>query len=77
VGLAVSSGTAAAGSTPDQLYFCGCSHVVVTGLSEGRAIAMHLRATEDGGCRTVEVTESECEVGGTDPNPNVAYRYDR
>ena len=77
MGLAVSSGTAAAGSTPNQLYFCDCSHVVVIGLSEGQTITVYLRATEDGGCRTVEVTESECEVGGTDPNPNVAYRYDR
>lgn len=74
-GLAVSSGTAAAGDTPDQLYFCGCSQVVVTGLNEHTSITVYLRATQDGGCHPVEVTEPDCEVGGRDPNLNYAYRY--
>lgn len=31
--VGASAGTAAAGDTPDEVYSCGCSQVVVTGLS--------------------------------------------
>lgn len=72
VALSASAGTAAAADTPDQLYFCGCSQVVVTGLGEDSSITVYLRATEEGGCRTETVASSDCEVGG---GREYAYGY--
>ena len=72
VGLGATAGTAVAADTPDQLYFCGCSQLVVTGLGRDACITVYLRRTEEGGCRTVEVCEPECEVGG---GREYAYRY--
>lgn len=72
VALSASAGTAVAGDTPDQLYFCGCSQVVVTGLIESSSITVYLRATEEGGCRTITVDSPDCEVGG---GREYAFRY--
>lgn len=63
VALSAATGTVAAGGTPDQLYFCGCSQVVVTGLADN-SITVYLRKTEEGGCKTVTVNSPDCEVGG-------------
>ena len=73
VGLGAAAGTAAAVETPDQLYFCGCSQLVVTGLARDACITVYLRETEEGGCETVDVCEPECEVGG---GREYAFRYE-
>ena len=72
VGLGATAGTAAAAGTPDQLYFCGCSQLVVTGLGKHASITVYLRATEEGGCKTVRIDEPACKVGG---GREYAYRY--
>ena len=72
VGLGATAGTAAAGETPDQLYFCGCSQLVVTGLGKNSYIDVYLRATDEGGCRTVRVSDPACHVGD---GREYAYRY--
>lgn len=64
VALSAATGTVAAGDTPDQLYFCGCSQVVVTGLAKDSEVTVYLRETEEGGCKTVTVNSPDCEVGG-------------
>ena len=63
VGLAAVAGTATAAQTPDQLYFCGCSQMVVTGLSKTASVTVYLRATEEGGCTTATVSSPDCFVG--------------
>ena len=72
VGLAAVSGTAVAADTPDQLYFCGCSQLVVTGLGRGSEITVYLRRTEEGGCRTRTISEPDCHVGD---GREYAFRY--
>ena len=73
VGLSAVAGTAVAADTPDQLYFCGCSQLVVTGLGENSYIDVYLRATNEGGCKTVRVSSPACNVGG---GREYAYRYE-
>ncbi|ADQ68154.1 hypothetical protein C499_15430 [Halogeometricum borinquense DSM 11551] len=72
VGLRAATGTAAAGETPDQLYFCGCSQVVATGLARTSPLTVYLRATNEGGCRTRTVETPDCKVGGDREH---AFRY--